>query len=141
MSNSAILELYVKGWNRYVSAFKAVNGVCRYLNKCLRSNYETAQYSGNGTSDETNTSSPGLHFQPVVIQIGEVRTERIELRVTSIEDVAKNVWNNLIICYFRERDDDILIKSFLRTLRHPNACQQELKSFIESFSNFIITIK
>ena len=128
--SEALLELYVKEWNRYCVAFKAINGVCRYLNKCIRANYETAQYP--------SASSPGLHFQPVLIQLGSTRSERIELQITGIEDVAKSVWNNLIIRYFREKENDSLIKNFLSVLRLQNGNQNNLKTFVESFSKFKI---
>lgn len=131
-SSDTFLELYVKEWNRYCVAFKAINGVCRYLNKCLRSNYETAQYPSSG--NEANAFSPGLHFQPVVIQLGSSRTERIELKLVGIEDVAKSVWNNVIIRYFREKENNSLIKNFLSALRTDHGNQNNLKMFIESCS-------
>lgn len=128
-----MLDLYVREWNRYSSAVHAINGVCRYLNKCLRSNYETAQYP-------SGTSAPGLHFQPVVIQIGTSRTEKLELRITGIEDVAISVWNKLILRYFRDRDNNILVNNFLSSLRDPSANQSDLKLFIDSFSKpFLFT--
>ena len=131
-SDETLLELYVKEWKRYCVAFKAINGVCRYLNKCLRSNYETAQYPSSG--NESNTSSPGLHFQPVSIQLGSIRSERIELKIVGIEDVAKSVWNNVMLCYFREKENNGLVKKFLSTLRTENGDQNNLKMFIESYS-------
>lgn len=131
-SADALLELYVKEWNRYCLAFKAINGVCRYLNKCLKSNYETAQYPN--TSNEGMMFSPGLHFQPVVIQLGSSRAERIELKIVGIEDVAKSVWNNVIIRYFREKESNYLINNFLSVLRIESGNQNNLKAFIESFS-------
>ena len=123
----SLLDLYVREWERYSSAVRAINGVCRYMNKCLRSNYETAQYP-------SGTSAPGLHFQPVVIQIGPSRAERLELSITSVEDVAISVWNNLILRYFRERENNDLVKTFLSALRDPSANQSDLKLFIDSFS-------
>jgi hypothetical protein len=131
-SADALLELYVKEWNRYCLAFKAINGVCRYLNKCLKSNYETAQYPN--TSNEGMMFSPGLHFQPVVIQLGSSRAERIELKIVGIEDVAKSVWNNVIIRYFREKESNYLINNFLSVLRIESGNRNNLKAFIESFS-------
>lgn len=134
--SAALLELYVKEWNRYCVAFKAINGVCRYLNKCLKSNYETAQYPS--TSNEGSTFSPGLHFQPVVIQLGSSRAERVELKIVGIEDVAKSVWNNVILRYFREKENNALIKNFLSALRIENGNQNNLKTFIESYSNALM---
>jgi hypothetical protein len=131
-SADALLELYVKEWNRYCLAFKAINGVCRYLNKCLKSNYETAQYPN--TSNEGMMFSPGLHFQPVVIQLGSSRAERIELKIVGIQDVAKSVWNNVIIRYFREKESNYLINNFLSVLRIESGNRNNLKAFIESFS-------
>ena len=123
--------MYVKGWGRYFQALKAINGVCRYLNKCIRANYETAQYPGG--PEETESSSSGLHFQPVLVQLGGERSERIELRITSIEDVAKSVWDNVMIRYFRERDENILNKNFLLALRQEGTDPHILKSYIDSF--------
>ena len=123
---ASLLDLYVREWNRYSCAVRAINGVCRYLNKCLRSNYETAQYP-------SGTSAPGLHFQPVTIQIGSSRTEKLELRIISVEDVAISVWKNLILRYFREREENVLVKNFLSALRDPSANQSDLKLFIDSF--------
>lgn len=128
----ALIALYVKEWNRYRVAFKAINGVCRYLNKCLRSNYETAQFSSGPFA--VGNSAPGLHFQPVLIQLGSSKSERIELKIAGIEDVAKSVWNNLIIRYFREKEGNSLINNFLSILRADNGNQENLKTFIESFS-------
>lgn len=130
--NGAMLSMYVKEWKRYCFAFKAIDGVCRYLNKCLASNYETAQYPASPT--DIDSSSPGLHFQPVLIQLGQGKTERVELKVTGIEDVAKSVWNNLLLRYFREKEHNSTIKNFLISLRSDESNQDDLKSFIESFS-------
>ena len=127
LGSASLLDLYVREWNRYNFGVRAINGVCRYLNKCLRSNYETAQYP-------SSTAAPGLHFQPVLIQCGSSRTEKLELRITGIEDVAISVWSNLILRYFRERENNILVRHFLSSLRNPLASQSDLKIFIDSFS-------
>lgn len=104
------------------------------MNKCIRANYETAQYTGTEAICETETSSPGLHFQPVIVQVGTDKSERIELRITGIEDVAKSIWSNVIIRYFHEVLDNFLVKNFLSVMRQQDANHQDLKSFIESFS-------
>lgn len=133
--SDAMLNLYVREWNRYCTAFKSINGVCRYLNKCLASNYETAQYPASPT--DVDSSSPGLHFQPVLIQLGQGKSERVELKVTGIEDVAKSVWNSLILRYFREKEDNIIIKNFLLALRNEQSDQDDLRLFIESYSKIV----
>lgn len=120
-----------------MSAFKAINGICRYLNKCLKSNYETAQYP-NGSSNNPDSSSAGLHFQPVIVQLGSSRSEKLELRVESIENVAMAVWSNLMLRYFREKGENILIKAFLSELRSGDDSDKILlKQFVESYRKLL----
>lgn len=137
-SDAEMLNLYVQEWTRYCAAFKSINGLCRYLNKCLKSNYETAQYPASPT--DADSSSSGLHFQPVLIQLGQGRSERIELKVRGIEDVAKSVWNSLILRYFREKENDVMIKNFLIALRNEESNQADLKAFIDSYSKSTLSI-
>lgn len=135
MDSKVLLARYVLEWKKYREAFKGIDGVCRYLNKCLKANYETAQYPASPRDSESH-GSHGLHFQPVLIKLTGDQNEKVELRVIGIEDVAKSVWNNLILRYFREISDNPLTKGFLIELRLENAIESDLKSFIESYSKF-----
>ena len=137
-NDEALLSNYVSEWQNYCSAFKSVNGVCRYLNKCIRANYETAQYPAGSNEGDSEPSSSGLHFQPVYIKVGSSdKAERVELKITCVEDVARSVWTNVILRYFREKQNNKLINTFIRSLRQVHVADVDLKHFIESFSIFL----
>lgn len=134
-----VMRLYAEGWNRYSTATRAVDGVCRYLNKCLRSNFQSAHYSPS-----TIGSNHPNHLATTSIRIDDEGKD-VKLSINSIKDISNNVWKHAFLVYFQKNrgrfnDSNILMDSFLTALRIDSADEDHIKLFIDSFSIYVYLI-
>lgn len=125
------LDEYARGWSRYWQATRAANAACRYLNKCIRANFQTAQYPPVVTEEGPDGHAVRrLPLAPVTARVGG---QLVELHIRSVEDIALHIWKQAVLHYFRERQADALVRTVLEALPSRDVDEAVLRCCLESF--------